>query len=204
MKKGRRRLDSKPESSPHFEVTWTIGIPQSGKTTLAVSRAVQRAAHRGVALVAIDSARVAQLAGLHEIKSRHEALQAVSEKLLVRYVPREQTDCEGMLEALRRRGDCVVLVDEAHYWLSARSGSQEVLVHLMREAQHSRLDLFLTTQHLTGDVPQAALSCTSRLLVLRCTAPRVLDLLERTWDLDRQTVQALPQFHYLEQRIGFE
>lgn len=188
-----------------FEVVWAIGIPQSGKTTLAVSRAIARAEERGVPLVAIDSARVEQLRGLPEATSPDDLVQlAFREKRSCRYVPHVPEDCDRVLRAIRKGRKVVVLVDEAHYWLSAHTAATcSELVHLMREAQHSRVDLFLTTQHLTGDVPQAALSCTSRVLVLRCTAPRVLDLLSKTWALDRGTIQALPQFHYLEAQIGF-
>lgn len=195
----------KPRRARVYEVTWAIGIPQSGKTTLAVSRAIQRAEERGVPLVAIDSGAVDQLRGLPPAETPGDVVQiAFREHRSCRYVPSDLEDCERVLRVLRKGRRLVVLVDEAHYWLSAHTdGTSSELVHLMREGQHARTDLFLTTHHLTGDVPQAALTCTSRVLVLRCIAPRVLDLLSKEWGFDRGAVQSLPQFHYLEKRLGF-
>ncbi len=122
---------------------------------------------------------------------------------MVRFVPHSLEDLDSLLRGLRAGKRIVILVDEAHYWLSAQSGSSTELVHLMRESQHAQADVFLTTQHLSGDVPQSALSCTSRLLVFRCTAPRVLQVLEREFGIGRARASSLRQFHYLEKRIGF-
>lgn len=187
-----------------FEVCWIIGIPQSGKTTLAVSRAVARARERGVPLFAIDGANVAQLRGFPARASVLEALEASfarGEDSRVR--PRSLEELDALLRGIRAGKNAVVLIDEAHRWLSARDGSSGELLHLMRETQHARIDLFATTQHLTGDVPQAAISCTARVLVFRCTAQVVLDRLEREWSAPRRTVASLPQFHYVELVIGF-
>lgn len=187
-----------------FEVCWIIGIPQSGKTTLAVSRAVQCARERGVPLFAIDGASVAQLRGFPPRAGVLEALDAGfarGEDSRVR--PSSLEELDALLRGIRAGKRAVVLIDEAHRWLSARDGSSGELLNLMRETQHSQVDLFATTQHLTGDVPQAAISCTARVLVFRCTAQVVLDRLEREWGAPRRTVATLPQFHYLELEIGF-
>jgi hypothetical protein len=187
-----------------FEVCWVIGIPQSGKTTLAVARAVARARERGVPLFAIDGASVAQLRGFPARASVLEALEASFRKGEdSRVRPRSLEELDALLRGIRAGKRAVVLIDEAHRWLSARDGSSSELLNLMRETQHAQVDVFATTQHLTGDVPQAAISCTARVLVFRCTAQVVLDRLEREWSAPRRTVAALPQFHYLELVIGF-
>jgi len=120
-----------------------------------------------------------------------------------RIVPRSIEDVDRICRAIQAGKDCILLVDEAHFWLSAQSGVSSELTKLMRATQHARADLFLTTQHLTGDVPQTALSCTSHLYVFRCTAPRVLQTLEREFGFDRQAVANLPQHAFLEKVMGF-
>lgn len=121
----------------------------------------------------------------------------------VAFKPRDLGELDAVLRALRAGKDAVLLVDEAHTFLSAQSGSSAELVHAMREAQHARLDVFLTTQHLSGDIPQSALSCTSTLHIFRCSAPRVLRLLEAEWGIPRARVASLPRFRFLTLRIGF-
>lgn len=112
-------------------------------------------------------------------------------------------EIDRVCRAVRRGKRVVVLVDEAHTFLSAQSGASSQLVALMRSCQHAKADVILTSQHLTGDVPQSALSCTSRLCVFRCIAPRVLQTLEREFGFNRGEVANLPQFEYLEKRTGF-
>lgn len=188
-----------------FEVCWIIGIPQSGKTTLAVSRAVARARERGVPLFAIDGAEAAQLRGFPLRSSVLEALDAsFARGEDSRIVPRSIGELDALLRGIRAGRRAVVLVDEAHNWLSARDGTSGELLRLMRKTQHAEVDLFATTHHLTGDVPQAAISCTQRVLVFRQTASVVLDRLERDWNAPRRKVATLPQFHYLELVIGFD
>lgn len=73
----------------------------------------------------------------------------------------------------------------------------------MRATQHVQTRLYLTTQHFTADIPQAALSCAPDLFVFRCTSPRVLEVLERNFGMDTEHVRRLPQFHYLQHRTSF-
>jgi hypothetical protein len=192
-------------SAPLFEVTWIIGIPQSGKTTLAVARAVQRARVRRFPLLVIDPAGVAQARGFPVVRTVAEVTSALfRERRTVRFRPSSLEELERVIRAIRAGKRAVVLLDEAHTYLSARDGSSGELLGLMRETQHAKVDLFCTTQHLTGDVPQAAISCTSRVLAFRCTAKVVLDRLEKEWGADPAAVRSLPQFHYLEIPIGFQ
>lgn len=109
--------------------------------------------------------------------------------------------CRGIRAGKR----VVVLVDEAHYFLQPTRGQFcEPLAQLMRAAQHAECEVLLTTQHLTGDVPAVALSCTTRLSVFRCTSPRVLKVLETEWGFDPKQVATLPQFQCIPKQIGFE
>lgn len=119
------------------------------------------------------------------------------------FSPSSMDELDETIRALRAGKDVVLLVDEAHTFLSAQSGSSSELIHTLREGQHARADTFLVTQHLSGDVPQSALSCTNNLHVFRCVAPRVLHLLEREWGVARERVANLPPFRFLTLRIGF-
>ena len=111
----------------------------------------------------------------------------------------------ALCRAIRAGKRVVVLVDEAHYFLQPTRGQFcEPLAQLMRAAQHAECEVLLTTQHLTGDVPAVALSCTTRLSVFRCTSPRVLKVLETEWGFDLSQVSTLPRFSFIPKQIGFE
>jgi len=111
---------------------------------------------------------------------------------------------ELVLSMLDAAGECVVLIDEAHVWMNARSAADCALVELMRVHRHRKLSLFLTSQHLTGDVPQSAFSCAPTLHIFRCESKPVLDRVETEWGLPREQVRNLPQFQYLERQLGFD
>ena len=187
------------------EVAWIVGCPQSGKTTLAVSLAARLSRERRVPVLVVDSAEVHNLASVPRASIK-EAIRACweSPRGNARLVPRDLREMNRICSVVRAGGNIVLLVDEANFWLSAQSGVSGDLTRLMRATQHAQVDVILTTQHLTGDVPQVALSCTSALYVFRCTAPRVLQTLEREFGMDRAAIASLPQFSYIPQRIGFE
>lgn len=96
-----------------------------------------------------------------------------------------------------------VLLDGAHAVLSARSHVSEPLIAAMRGHRHRELALLLSTHHLTGDVPQAALSCAPELYLFCCTSPAVLKTVEKEWGVPARKVSGLPQFSYLCVRLGF-
>lgn len=187
-----------------YGVRWFVGCPQSGKTTLARELASRLHRERGVPVLVLDAQEVHNFA---DVPARDLADVAATlwrhPRASVRVVPRNVEEVDRLCRAASAGGDLVVLVDEAHNWLSAQSGCSGELVRLMRTVQHARADLFLTTQHLTGDVHQGALSCTTELYVFRNTSPRVLQVLERDFGMDRARVQALPQFRCLRKVLGF-
>jgi hypothetical protein len=188
-----------------YGVRWIVGCPQSGKTTLARWLAGELSRARGVPVLVIDPAKVWNLADQREYEIE-EAVGALwkEPRASARIVPRGLADVDRMCRAIRAGKDVVLLVDEAHFWLSAQSGSSPQLVALMRATQHARADLILTTHHLTGDVPQSALSCTTEIYAFRNVAPRVLECLDRSFGLPADRVRALPQFRWMRARLGFE
>lgn len=185
-------------------VAWMVGCPQSGKTSLAKHSARVAHLNRGWPVLIVDSAEVHNLADV-PLHSTEDAIEALwrEPRGHARVVPRDIEEMDRLMRAVRAGKRVVVVVDEAHFWLSAQSGVSGELVKLMRATQHAQVDLILTTQHLTGDVPQSALSCTTDLYVFRCTAPRVLQTLDREYGLEREQVRNLPQFHFLHVSTGF-
>ena len=182
-----------------------VGQPGSGKTTLARALASSLASLSSQPVLVVDSQRVSTFASEPHVSPR-EAVAALwparGPRRSAIVHPRDASEVEALMRAVRAGGDVVVLVDEAHHW--TRAGASVELLRLLRGARHARATVLLTTQHLSGDVPAAALSCTAMVYVFRCASPRALDVLEREWGLDRRQVQRLPRFRYLTLRIGFD
>ena len=151
----------------------------------------------------LDSERVAQCARLPHARSVDDALRALFDRRQhVAYEPKSQEEVDALARACRQPGRVNVLVDEAHAWLTARSHAGSPLIRLMRAHRHARCSLFLTTHHLSGDVPQAAVACAPSWYVFRCTSPTTLDRLAAL-GLDIERIRRLPQWSYLAFREGF-
>lgn len=151
----------------------------------------------------IDSTGVDQLADVRHARSVREAIEWVwGSGENAAYLPSSFEEVDQLARACLDPGEVNVLVDEAHTWLTARRGVDGPLLKLMRAHRHAKVNILLTTQHLTGDIPQEALSCAPRLFVFRCSAPAVLERLKRE-GIDPERVQALPQFEYVEHYSGF-
>jgi hypothetical protein len=151
----------------------------------------------------IDSTGVDQLAGVRHARNVREAIEWVwggGENAA--YLPTSIEEVDQLARACLDPGEVNLLIDEAHSWLTARRGTDGPLLKLMRAHRHSRARIFLTTQHLTGDIPQEALSCAPRLFVFRCSAPAVLERLRRE-GIDEERVSNLPQFEFVEHYAGF-
>lgn len=172
---------------------WYVGSPGCGKTTRALADAIELVAETGYPLVALDSAAVDQLAVLPAASSVEELIAAVWERgFHRRLVPRDQSDVERLLAACYAAGRVVLLVDESAFWLTSRRGTQSWLLRMMRSHRHARLWLLLTTQHLSGDVPQEALACSPEMLVGRLTAPAGLEVVARRYGADPRVLTTLP------------
>lgn len=118
------------------------------------------------------------------------------------YIPPGIDEVNALLRACLDPGRVNLWIDEAHTWLTARRGVDGPLLRLMRTHRHARVNLFLTAQHLTGDVPQEALSCAPAIYCFRCTAPAVLERLERE-GIDSEAVRILPKYEFIRHYNGF-
>jgi hypothetical protein len=185
-------------------VTWCVGIPQSGKTTHALRLVTEASTRLRIPFLALDSAHVAQLGGIPRARSFDDVLRRLwIDRSSCAWSPNHLDDVDRTCKAIRAGRRVLLLVDEAHFWLSSRSGVSASLVALMRATQHAESHVYLTTHHLTGDIPQSALSCAPTLYVFRCTSPRVLQVLEQEFALDSALIRTLPQFAFIEHRTGF-
>lgn len=186
-------------------VAWYIGCPNSGKTTLARAHACQAARENGWPILVVDTEGVAQLSSFPRARCLEAAVRMVwAERQSCSLACPTPDDFAGLLRAARRPGRVNLLVDEAHAWLNARSDSSDALIRLMRAHRHAKLRLFLTTQHLSGDIPQSALACSPELYVFRCTSPATLDRLRAHYGLCGTCVSNYSQFEYLRVFEGFE
>lgn len=186
------------------EAAWYVGIPRAGKTRLAVSHAVVAARETGWPVLAIDSQGVSNFKGWPHARTAAAAIESVwGQRSTVAFMPNDAGDMEQIIQATLRAGRVHLLVDEAAYWLDSRRGRGGSMLRILRTFRHLPAHVLLTTQHLSGDVPQEALSCAPSLYVFRCTAPAVLDRLEREYAVPRATVANLEQGRFLTIRSGF-
>jgi len=155
-------------------------------------------------VLALNSEGVAQLEGFPTSRDRSLVIRTIwGSRVSCGLVPQSAADVRAVVAAAHNPGHVNLLIDETSAWLSARSGASAELLALMRAHRHSALNLFLTTQHLTGDVPQAAFSCAPHVYLFRCTAPAVLERIEKTWGIPPARVRNLRQFQYLHVYEGF-
>lgn len=183
---------------------WFVGIPRAGKTRLAHAHAVELSEQCGWPVLVVDSQGVGNFEAWPRAASVEEVLLEVwGHRRNTAFIPHDAKDVERIVRAVLTAGRVVLLVDEAAYWLSSSRGRGGSLLRLLRAYRHAPCHVLLTTQHLSGDVPQEALSCAPTLYVFRCTAPAVLDRLEREYAAPRDLVAGLPQGQYLTIRTGF-
>lgn len=190
-------------------VAWYLGIPEAGKTWLALEHLKQAIRTNGWPALVIDTQGEEHFRHIPHARNVREAIEwvwgagrnaAIGPHL-------EAEEVEALAQACLDPGHVNVLVDEAATWLAqgrgqSRDGKEGPLLRLIRTRRHAKCCLLLTTQHLTGDVPTAAISCAPRLYVFRCTELNVLDRLKRE-GVDPEAAKVLPAREYIEHYAGF-
>jgi hypothetical protein len=183
---------------------WYVGIPGAGKTTLARRHACELSAAEKKPILFLDSAGVANFEDVQHARTLKDLAHLVwTRGEHAAWIPTSSEEVEALVHLVAARGSIVLLVDEAAFWLSSSRGRGGGLLRLMRAHRHARVHLLLTTQHLSGDVPQEALSCAPDLYVFRCTSPVVLDRLEREYGVERRKVSCLTRGEFLHLSTSF-
>jgi hypothetical protein len=183
---------------------WYVGIPGAGKTTLARQHAAELSRAECKPILFLDSAGVSNFEDVPHARSVSELCQGIWHRgEHTAYMPRTAEEVEEIVECVSEGGETVFLIDEAAFWLSSSRGRGGGLLRLMRAHRHACVHLLLTTQHLSGDVPQEALSCAPDLYVFRCTSPVVLDRLEREYGVDRRQVSCQTRGAFLHLTTSF-
>jgi len=178
------------------------GCPQSGKTTKALDLARQAALLTGFPILALDPGRVAQLEDIPEAESFRELVYSVWDRgVHSRICPESEASWDRVWQAVRRLGRCIVLVDEARFFVNAFKLSLPA-VQATRILNHLQVSLILTTQSY-GDIPRSLSSVATELWVFRCTAPRDLERLREDHGLDPAEVAALPKWSFKYVKVGF-
>jgi hypothetical protein len=184
-------------------LAWYFGIPGAGKTTLATRHAAELVRRTGWPVLVVNTESVRQLAGIADAGSPRAACERVwLERRNAAFVPESQADVDYVIAQADRRGRVVLLVDEAAVWITAHD-RHGAMLRLMRSHRHKRVAMLLTTQHLSGDCPQEALSCAPVLYVFNCSSGAVHDRLRERFDIDPRLVASLPRGRYIRIRTGF-
>lgn len=154
-------------------------------------------------MLVVDSSRVSQLAGVPRCDTLQElAVRVWRHRRDASFCPESDDEMARLLRLIFAGKRVVVLIDEAHVWLSAHTFSSSELVRLLRQTQHARTHVLLTAHSLTSDIPQAAYATTTELVVFRTTSPRGLDLLRREWSIDPVQARSLERGQFLRVRVG--
>lgn len=184
-------------------LAWYFGIPGAGKTTLATRHAAALVRRTNWPVLVVNTEGVRQLAGVEDSGSPARAVaRCFTERRNAAFVPETVEDLNCALEAAAKHGRVILLIDEAAVWIDAHDRHSPML-RLMRGHRHKRVALLLTTQHMSGDCPQEALSCAPVLYVFNCSSDAVHKRLWEKYQIPQQAVETLPRGRYIRIRTGF-
>jgi hypothetical protein len=164
-------------------ITFVLGCPGSGKTTLAYKIVRERAAADGKPILAIDPQRVAQLADLPHAESVREACNALwGAGRHVAYTPEGEEDFDALFRAVRAGKNVHVLVDEARFFMSGRTVPPGFNL-FARVYRHAFCDVVCTSQSYQ-DAGRPVKAVVGEWRVGRMTSPADLEALRVDWNLD--------------------
>ena len=193
MLTGNQGVDAAPGAS------WYAGQTGTGKTWLAVEHALEVQGGTGWPLLILDPARDRELSKIDNVQrvtSARDAIRGVwGDGANVIWTPDEMADADYVFKAALKGRQVVLLVDEAHLWTSG-GRRESALVRLLRMHRHAEVRCLLTAQHLSADIPAAALSCAPELYCFQMSGPQVLKRL-RELGGDTETIANLPARHYV-------
>lgn len=197
--------DKIPRAIGHPKIHWYVGIPGSGKTFLAYAHAREDARLNGYPILVINSAETADFGDLPRAGSVSDCIRTVwGKRSHTQYIPRDIEEVDSLVRAGLHPGKINLLIDETHFWVTARGTStQSPLVKLCRAYRHGKTSVYFTTQHFSGDIPSEMVSCAPEFYVFRSTAPAVLERLERWHGIAPDGVKALPARRFFFLHEGF-
>ncbi len=183
---------------------WYFGCPLAGKTLLASIHFQAKVIERQVPGIIIDSEGASNFQDVAHAGSVDELVERVwTRGETLAFIPDDQAQVDRISEACRFPGEVVLFVDEASHWLSRGRGTGTPLLRLLRTCRHRGTDVYLTTQHLSGDTPAEALALAPELFIFRTTSWPALERLQAQYRLDPDALQLLPELTYIRVSAGF-
>lgn len=185
-----------------------VGMAASGKTHLLLYLIEDARAGNGWPTLLIDSSGVENITHWNHADSVDEAIRRV----WVRgedcaFKPSREQDVLKLVDASVAAGCVNLAIDESHHWLNARTWGDHPIIRAARMHRHAGgpgrgMTLIMTSQHFTGDVPAALVSCGVTWYVFRSTAPAALSRLAGM-GLDPDVIKGLPQGRFVRHRDSF-
>ena len=109
-----------------------------------------------------------------------------------RWIPSDPSEVERVAEYAHELRRVVLLVDESSYYLHGGTRNSSALLRLIRAHRHAEAFLLFTTQHFSGDVPQAAFGGAPPVYVFQTTSPAALKRLRDDWGAPVELIRTLP------------
>ena len=173
---------------------WYVGAPRYGKTTLGVSHLWDSVERNGNPAVIIDSVRDQIFRDVPHVETMPEVFRYLYEKRThVAIQPSNQSTVEQICRGVLAVGHANVFIDESPFWLN----NLRMMRSLAERDNRGPIEMFLTAQSFSSDIPSAARDCNPLIHVFRVTAPNSLDYLERRYKMNREEVENLPVGKYL-------
>lgn len=191
-----------PESRDPGGCSLYVGVPGTGKTTLAIANARAEAKSTGRGLIAIDSeGTIPESFGIRLVERPVDAVRSAwGTRGEVRVIPVDDSDVEAICRAALKGKNVVILIDEIGLWASSAS-TPVSLKRLIRVQRHVGVSLHMTTQY-PADVAPIVRQCASRLFAFRSTQDRAVKLLEADFQIDGDRVRRLKVGEHLDWSRG--
>lgn len=191
----RRELCRRLAPAGRSGSAWFIGTSGAGKSSLAAGLAVELAGRTCDPLLVVDSEDSLDEAfpNLPVAESVSDAIRLVwGEGRHCRWILEEPAELERVARAARELRRAVLYIDESSYYLHSGTSRKSELLKLIRTHRHRQVWLLFTTQHFSGDVPQAAFGGGPVLYIFQTSTPVALERLKREWRVPPELVESLP------------
>lgn len=173
-----------------MSVSLYVGIPQSGKTTLARRRAGEDVVAHDLPCLVLDSEGANNLSDIPRAPDMAGVFHSLyGRRRNVRYVPAGEEDVERLAAGVRDGRNLVFLVDEFGYWASSHKILPS-MKKILRAHNHANIHLHATTQYLS-DLAPLALQCYDHLYVFRTISARGIERLQDEYRVPPEKVYSL-------------